>query len=298
MNTDRHWRTDDERSQKATQESRLRNLAVIILSVTLILGTAFCVFGGYKWYSSSGSSYDHLAATGTSVILGWDPYDSSADHPNIYIGVEPFLNGTITSALIINILGTIYTNKTFTFGFISPFIISSVEWERGNWSYQNVSDLGSIIYYTYRLNSSLRSGFLSGSSVFYFTNLPARNDHGSYTVFIPFGTLLSSQFHMTHFFTFNRDQEFSFRLDIPLTYIVTSSYPPFSSTTAAGNSSSQTPLQSLLYNLNGTAGLSVTYEDSEAVDNFAVSQNQELFSLGLGVPLLLSSLLEVARRRC
>ncbi len=283
----------------------LKTITRVILITTLISGVLLsgAGVGVYISNSTSGGSYDNLSSIDTGVILGWDPYDSPVIHPIIQIGVAPFINKSQTSDIIFDIEGTIDTNKTFTFGFISPFLITSVrEFGQGNWSYQNVRDLGSTIYYTFKLNSTLTGGFLAGNAVFYFTNLPARVDHGSYMVFIPFGGGLTFQFqsamNMTHVFTYDHGQNFLFDLDIPLTYRVTSSYPAFSSPIPELGPlccGIQQSLQALQYQLNGTAALSVNYEDSETISQFSASQSRELFFLGLGVPLLLSSLLELAK---
>jgi hypothetical protein len=293
----------DEERRALTRRPRLKTIASIILVGTLLLGGLLSATGVYTWGSTLGGSYDNLASIGTSTILGWDPYESPAVHPIIEIGVVPFQNNSLISVLIFNIMGTIYTNKTFTFGFISPFLISAVGEEQGNWSYRNVANLGSIVYYTYRMNSSLEYGNLAGNSVFYVTNLPSRFDHGSYQVFIPFGGGFTPQFesamNLTRNFVYDRGSEnFKFDLDIPLTYQIVGSYPSFTSTIPVLGPvccGSQKPLKALEYELNGSTALSVSYEDSEAISSFAASQSLELFCLGLGVPLLLSSSLELAR---
>ncbi|MGD0550564.1 MAG: hypothetical protein ABSA81_08490 [Candidatus Bathyarchaeia archaeon] len=292
----------DEERRTLSKTPSLKTITRIILIVTLVLGVLLSANGAYTWGSSLGGSYNNLASIGTSTILGWDPSDLRAVHPIIGIGVVPFQNSSLTSVLIFNIMGTIYTNKTFTLEFISPLLIGAVGEERGNWSYQNVANLGSIVYYTYKLNSSLEYGDLAGISVFYVTNLPARFDHGSYRIFIPFGGGLTPQFqsamNMTRLTIYRGSANFEFDLDIPLTYRITSSYPSFTSTKPVLGPvccGSQKPLQALEYELNGSAALSASYEDSEAISNFAASQSLELFCLGLGVPLLLSSALELAR---
>jgi hypothetical protein len=61
-----------------------------------------------------------------------------------------------------------------------------------------------------------------------------------------------------------------------------------------GNGAQQ-PLQALQYNLNDSEGLSVSYENSTAVKQFVDQQNEKLFYLAFGVPLLISTLLEFSK---
>ena len=283
-------------------------LILILLIVTLIFGFYFSVNGLQIFWRNSATPYNNLGSVSTGVVLGWAPQNASEVNPIISMGVLPFLDNNETSDIIFNIFGTIYTHRTFTFGFISPFLIRSLEETNGvgHWSYQNVADLGSVIYYNFALNPSLTGGSLGGSAIFYFSNMPATIDHGTYTIAIPFGAGLTSQFqsaaNLTDFPSYATGRKFEFLLDIPLSFAVLDSYPSFSPSV-----SSPVPVlgpkccgvqgayQALPYELNGTSGLFVRYENSTEADIYVTSQSWEFFYFGVGIPLILSSVVEIAR---
>jgi hypothetical protein len=280
------------------------SMKAVLLIVTLVSGVALVCMGFAIQVQISGGIHYNPSTFSAGVIVGWDPFNASVN-PQIAIGIAPFINDTVTSSLIITINGVGFINGPFTFGFISPFIISSAQGYGGNWSYQNVSNLGSIIYYRQRMNFT--QTVLQGSSDFKFTNLPGRFDHGSYRVFIPFAGGYTYQFqsamNLTYRITYDQGtQNFLFDLDIPWTYLVTSSYPSFVSDRPQFGPLccglvQKPPLEALEFHLNGSTSVSVSYENSDTVSHFMALQNLELFSLGLGVPLTLSSLLEFAKLR-
>src|SRR5208282_5733032 len=158
-------------------------------------------------------------------------------------------------------------------------------------------------YYTQKMNTTHVN--INGQAVFSFNNLPGKDDHGSYQVFIPFTGGIPSQLwepvFNTYYFTYDQGvHNFLLDLDIPWSYAVTSSFPLFITTKSQLPPFCcgvlQQPLQSLQYNLTGNTSLSVSYENSTAVTQFMTEQNLELFYLALGIPLLLSSLFEFAKQ--
>jgi hypothetical protein len=274
----------------------------VVLVITLVFGGFFTYDGlSIRHQISQEPSYS-LPYFANGAMVGWDPFNGSVN-PQVAIGIWPFVNDTPISNLLIEIKGGGAINGVFTLGFISPFIIKREMFTfeghpnsyLGNWSYENLSSLGSIVYYRQRL--TLSQSVILGASVFSFGNLPGRFGQGSYRVFIPFSTYTLSDIFaraMIYPVTFdNGTQNFTFLLYIPWAFLVTGTYPSFTSIQGMGYGPELS--QALVYNLNGNGGVSVSYENSTAINQFVALQNEELFSLGVGIPLSLSSALELAR---
>ena len=275
----------------------------MLVVTLLIIGIALSGVGGAFWLAYSTGEVDHISGTTSGIGLGWNPTYPPAFYPQISLGIQPSLNGSQTSALVFNVYGQLYTNKTFTFDFVSPFIITKQvgRYGNGNWSYTNSSGYGSDIYYNYTPSPNSTDTNLEGDAVFHFENLPYLSDHGASTVFLPFAASIPRQLMPNSNTTFGyiivSGVNYNVYLVLPVGDPVTSGYPSFEPSTTYLSPTKGGATQSLEFTVNGTGSLSLSYENPSSVQTFQNYLTAAIFLLTIGVTTTFSAAFELARGR-
>lgn len=273
-----------------------------ILSVGLVLGVFLVGVGVFEWTNYSSGLSDNTGSITTGITIGWFPQDPTSSI-RIYIQPEATPNGS--NSITFDLHETVSANTTFHFNFVSPFRISRLYFlgiNEGNWSYQNSKDgVGSVVRFNDSVSPRDRSWTMEGVASFYFTNLPERADHGTYSVFLAFGGSiplnLQSEFGSPPLFGIGAGNNFEMDFDIPFAYPVVNSFPQYFAAPPVLTGAANNSMRSLRFILNGTTSVSIAYENPSEVSRFALAQNLEFFCLGLGTPFVITSAVEILKTR-
>lgn len=280
------------------------------LYVILLVGIASTGYGALQILSYNLGYSENLSLLKTGIIAGWSPDTGEVQPPGIEITILPRPSSGEASTLTVQISTWIWTNRSFpyVFGLITPFTIfkvmdSSVSESPdfyNEWGYYNASHGGSAVYFTSRPllnNSALRAGPIRTGAMFAFGNLPYRDDHGRYAIVLPFGvgvpTDVLKDIGTRASFFINISLRMSVDLYVASDYVVTSSFPDFSNWQTFSYAGQGQAFHRLSYVLNGTSSLIVTYEDPEKVRNFANAQAWGLFWLGVGIPIIIPTAIQI-----
>lgn len=274
----------------------------LILSVGLVLGVFLVGVGVFEWMNYSSGSSDSTGSITTGITIGWLPQNPTSSI-RLYIQPEAASNGS--NSITFDLHETVPANTTFYFNFISPFRISRLYFlgiNEGNWSYRNSKDgFGSVVRFNDSVSPRERSWTMEGVASFYFTNLPERVDHGTYTVYLAFGGSvplnLQSEFGPPSLFGIGAGNNFEMDFDIPFTYPVSNSFPQYFAAPPVLTGMTNNSMRSLRFILNDTTSVSITYENPSEVSRFALAQNLEFFCLGLGTPFVITSAVEILKTR-
>jgi hypothetical protein len=266
----------------------------------MLLGVFFVYEGVTKSMYYDSGFVDNTNSNMTGIVLGWFPQNPTSS-VRIYIQPQALTNGT--NSIEFDLYETIPANTTYHFNFISPFSISRMYFlgiNEGHWSFQDTKNgAGSVVRFNDSTPSGHTSWTLEGVAYFYFTNLPEREDHGSYTLFLPFGgpvpLNLQSEFGSPPLFGIGAGNNFELDLQVPFTDRVTGSFPQYFAAPPVLTGPSIGSLQSLRFELNGTTTVTAGYENTSLVDSYAQAENFAFLFFGLGIPLIVTSLVEIAK---
>lgn len=163
---------------------------LILTSFFIITGIGVTVYGISQLYPQLGNSGSNINSESAGIGFGWGPPNPSEVYVS-YIGMafSPRVNNTDISSLWIEINANINTSRTFTFAFMSPFLLTKCFTTENGWSTETIGGNSSIIYldYTAPANRSKYGSQIIDTIGCDFTGLPTAYDHGKYTVIIPFG---------------------------------------------------------------------------------------------------------------
>ena len=267
-----------------------------------ILGLVLTSSGLLLLLAYATDSRNHLTGISTNIVVGWSPdQQNQVQIDNLEVGIVPSPGGSGTSSLTINVQGTDYTNRTFVFGFLSPFdVTKDPAYQMGNWTVQSFGSLGSAIYLTYNLNSSLRSGFITSGASFFIKNPLYEDNHGTYTVYFPFSGSLGLQFQQAWeaargnlTFPLIGSPNIAFNAYIPLDDPVVSSFPAFNSVTVSiPNNPAIAEEQGLYFPLNRSTGVSITYQNPSEVQWNESAEAVGILLTSVGIPVLIAILVE------
>jgi hypothetical protein len=208
--------------------------------------------------------------------------------------VTPSINYSTSSYFYIDLSLSLGKNTTFYFAFISPFIVSSkIKGSLGNWTFQNVTNTGSMVLFTDKTNSS-DSGPQSATGTFYLSEIPSRNEHGSHTLYFPFqGPLsdsLTSLLPKGQQFGYTKSSIISFQVGIPLKDQIVNSYPIFSTVIPYRDPVVNAPYAQFQFNMNRSVNISpisITYDNSTEEDQWASTQSYGILLVSLGLPTVI-----------
>jgi hypothetical protein len=167
------------------------------------------------------------------------------------------------------------------------------DWGRG-------LDFG-MLYMNYEPNAS-QSSTIFANAVFTFSNLPYRDDRGTYTVYFPFGGTLTLPFeeamHPTHQIALVGNPTVDVFIDLPLTDPIINSFPSYdSSVTSLNPNLTSSTLQSLHYRFNRTTAITVEFQQIGETNFYSLIQSTGFLLLGIGLPLLFTVMVEIRNHR-
>jgi hypothetical protein len=128
-----------------------------------VVGVALSIYGGILLSQFGSAQVDNIGVLTNGI--GWDWFPGNPED-NVFtpeVDLTPSVNDSGLSSLFFVLNADLYSNTTFTFGFVSPYLIlSKILFDKnGNWSYSNVENAGSVITFSHmpKLNSTLKSAF-------------------------------------------------------------------------------------------------------------------------------------------
>ena len=207
------------------------------------------------------------------------------------------------------ISGFFFANKSenLVFSFVSPFVITShvLEFDQsgvgGSWSVINIDNNASAIYYSVRLADCSFipcSGQIYTAATFSTNDLLSRNDHGRYTIVLPFGEGEAPWLirHLPNSTSFLNDltTKIQFRLFLTTHDAIVISFPPVLAE-ATYRYGGQGPAFQEYFFGNASSTLTLVYDNATEIDGNNTSLSFGLFFLGIGLPLMVSSPLEIYR---
>ena len=277
----------------------------ISLVVILAVGIFLTLFGGYKFFAYYSDYSNSLTNISSGIIAGWSSTDVTNTGLRLWVNVSSGLDNAQMSIFITGFILSNRTQSTYVFSFVSPFVIEGfannylsfdTSEVKGNWTYNNIGDNLSAIYYTVQLNNcSITPCFenVYTETAVFITHLAFRDDHGQYALVIPFGggeSLKESEElpPKTNFIN-DLSHKVNFALFVGQDDNIISSFPNFNGAIAQwiiwpGQ------IEYTYGFINST--LSFSFDVSSEINNNNVNESLALLFLGVGIPLALSSSVE------
>lgn len=292
--------------EKADSHKKGKLIYIAFLLVLIAGGAAFFVYGVGSLLDYTRGATNQLNSSNSAIAVGWWPYDSASNSLvtwNLYVS-SPRVNGSDTNQLYVQVDATLLTNQTYVFGLTTPYEVtnataSSVLGGEGTWSSHNSPGEGSVIILVVKENPPTGLGGIVAGALFDFKGLNYAYDHGEYTVFFPFNTGVVQDVTRlepkNETFPLVGSADVNLNVDISLDYKVSSSSPSFNYSEPFKNFKTGQPLQQLAYHVRNLPTVWLTYVDTAASGRYELELTVGLASLGIGLPLLVSSVGEGLR---
>lgn len=288
------------------------------LQITLLLIGIVVTFTGVGFLMSYWSDYSsNLGNIDTCINAGWSSNIVSGTRVEMYIVPNWF--GKDDNLLEITLWGSVYTNSSTdnaTFILLVPFCIRSIVNQsaidmysfHAQWSIQNIGSSASVVYFEVKpIPNNLSMPYFDNIDVLVdleFTHLTAMDNHGSYTVTLPFGGGIPfSIFDKLEFnptFAVNLNSNITFGLLLKGGLAFTSSSPEFISQGfdfGLPYHGLNQSISLLSLNYHPTLPLTITFQDSDEVNSSVQNQALAFTLLGVGIPIAISALVELIKKK-
>lgn len=276
---------------------------LILLSAIVTTGLGVVLFLNY---TSGGQSYNQTPKAGIGIEWGQSGGKLS---PALDIDFTPRMGGSNLNSITFDVATSFYSNNSFAFAFTSPYTIlkqgqpSTVvgDGSPATWTYKNFGN-ASLIYFTYDPRvASNHPDHLDTVCNFEFTGLTYRNDHGLYSVELPFSAggpqwVWRYVIQKSPQLVSNSSVLLHFTVDLPTNYTDISSTPPYSSVQTFLNDGSR-PFKAIRIDTNQVDDLSIDYQNTDAINTYSYDETLGVLFIGVGLPLALTMPMEVRRAR-
>jgi hypothetical protein len=223
--------------------------------------------------------------------------------------IVPNYYGKDESLLGIRLWGVAQVNRSAgsaTFILLVPFNIISIidqsidmHFFNASWSIQNIGSNASVVYFEIQplANYSFMPSwdFVNALIDLKFTHLPSLDNHGRYTVVIPFGggstlnILESMKFMPSMPLPVDLNKNITFSLLMKSNFVLTNSFPEYISQNINYALPYHESMESMLsFNYDSKSTLTVTFEDSDEVNLSFLEQALGFTLLGAGISIILS----------
>lgn len=289
------------------------------LQVTLLVVGIAVTSIGLGFLLSYWSDYsNNLGTLSTNINAGWS--SNIVSDATVQMWIAPNWFGKDDNLLVIRLWGIVDTNSSAdnaTFILLVPFNIKSIigqsidmQFFNADWSIQNIGSSASVVYFELKplANNSFMPSwdFVNALVDLRFTHLPSLDNHGRYTVAIPFGggstenVLKSMKFMPSMPLPVDLNKNITFSLLMKGNLVLTSSFPQY----ASQNINYGLPFHEsnesesmLSFNYHSTSSLTITFEDSDEINLSFFKQALAFTLLGVGIPIIVSACVELVKMK-
>ena len=267
------------------------------------------VYGLYLFNQYDSDYSNNLGTIHSGILAGWSSMNVSDPTLRVYLNVT---GGPSAAQMAVFVTGFILTNQsqsTYLFSFVTPYIIqgflkSPLVYDTsdtaGNWNFTNFNNQFSGLYYTVKLGDCTFIpcyDHIWSETLVSISQIAYEDDHGQYTLVVPFhggASFQETQILATKQTNFINDMtgKINFDLFMGQEENVVSSFPSYGGTIVQWIA---WPGQvEYTYGIINST-LSLTYGIPKEVNNNNLNESLALLMLGIGIPLALSSVVELYR---
>jgi hypothetical protein len=264
-----------------------------LFALTFLFGIFFSGWGiNLLFFQVNDSNTSQIVdiPTDSRATFSYLPTPAPGENNPMLVNAELFLfvNGTRNSSLDLRLAGGFVSAPSqVSFLFESSFNVTIVKQNNGSgdgngiWKRYPIQTsngrLGTTIQYLFNRTGPANRGtsFTGVDASLGLIGLPYISEPGKYTAIFPFSTLAAGQPATNGFFT----------VCPPMNYLLTSANQPYETPPSACPSG----LRPYQFRINQSLQLVMTFEDSNLERAYSHNQTFGLFFLGIGVPLIVSS---------
>ena len=283
-------------------------MLTVALAVTVLIGLIFTGYGVISFTSYSSDYSNNLNAIHSGILAGWSSMNVTDPTLRVYLNVT---GGPTAAQMAVFVTGFIFTNQSqssYVFSFVSPYVIqgflqSPLVYEGsdtpGGWNFTNIDGQLSGLYYTVKLGDC---SFIPcydhiwSETLVSISQMAYENDYGQYTLVVPFHGGLSFEESQvlpkqTNFIN-DMENKINFDLFMGQNEKIVSSFPSFGGTVVQWIAwPGQTEYTYGIIN----STLTLSYEVPTEANGNSLNESLGLFALGVGIPLALTSFVELVR---
>jgi len=289
-----------------------QKLPVILLVIGIVVAFAGTSFLFIYWFDYS----NNLNTLSTNINAGWS--SNIVSDASVQMWIVPNYYGKDDNLLGIRLWGVVDTNRSAdnaTFILLVPFNIKSIidqsidmQFFNADWLIQNIGSNASAVYFELKplANYSFMPSwdFVNALVDLRFTHLTSFDNHGRYTVAIPFGggstleILKSMKFMPSMPLPVDLNKNITFSLLMESNLVLTSSSPEYASQNVNYALPYHESMESMLsFNYDSKSSLTITFEDSDEINLSFLEQALGFTLLGVGIPIIVSACVELVKMK-